>query len=79
MRPLQSTQDIYAMNLPLFLPDLAGLHRVAVTYFARFRMTLWQSLALSSGQLFDLSRDMRGHAPNVPTCTTGCLALRELR
>jgi len=30
--------DIYAMNLPLFLPDLAGLHRVAVTYFARFRM-----------------------------------------
>ncbi|CAK9042948.1 unnamed protein product [Durusdinium trenchii] len=30
--------DLYAMNLPLFLPDLAGLHRVAVTYFARFRM-----------------------------------------
>ena len=28
------------MNLPLFLPDLAGLHRVAVTYFARFRMSL---------------------------------------
>ena len=30
--------DLYAMNLPLFLPNLAGLHRVAVTYFARFRM-----------------------------------------
>ncbi len=28
------------MNLPLFLPNLAGLHRVAVTYFARFRMKL---------------------------------------
>lgn len=28
------------MNLPLFLPNLAGLHRVAVTYFARFRMQL---------------------------------------
>jgi hypothetical protein len=34
------SKDIYAMNLPLFLPDLAGLHRVAVTYFARFRMSL---------------------------------------
>lgn len=33
-------EDLYAMNLPLFLPDLAGLHRVAVTYFARFRMLL---------------------------------------
>lgn len=25
------------MDLPLFLPDLAGLHRVALTYFVRFR------------------------------------------
>ncbi|CAE6912162.1 unnamed protein product, partial [Symbiodinium sp. CCMP2456] len=30
--------DLYAMNLPLFLPDLPGLHRVATTYFSRFKM-----------------------------------------
>eukprot|EP00959_Pyramimonas_sp_CCMP1952_P189993 3974619-Pyramimonas_sp.AAC.1 len=28
--------DLYAMELPLFLPDRAGLHRTAFAYFARF-------------------------------------------
>eukprot|EP00928_Gymnodinium_smaydae_P070784 TRINITY_DN54553_c0_g1_i1.p1 TRINITY_DN54553_c0_g1~~TRINITY_DN54553_c0_g1_i1.p1 ORF type:complete len:1204 (-),score=156.88 TRINITY_DN54553_c0_g1_i1:33-3110(-) len=29
--------DLYAMELPLFLPDRAGLHHVAFSYFSRFR------------------------------------------
>lgn len=35
--------DLYAMNLPLFLPDRAGLHYTAFAYFKRFLSTLEQS------------------------------------
>uniref|UniRef100_A0A7S4R438 Sulfotransferase domain-containing protein n=1 Tax=Alexandrium monilatum TaxID=311494 RepID=A0A7S4R438_9DINO len=31
--------DLYAMELPLHLPDRAGLHHTAFAYFARFRRT----------------------------------------
>lgn len=32
--------DLYAMDLPLFLPDRAGLHHTAFAYYSRFRKNM---------------------------------------
>ncbi|CAK0801857.1 unnamed protein product [Prorocentrum cordatum] len=51
--------DLYAMELPLFLPDRAGLHRTAFAYFARFFQNV-----LHAGQPWGEVHPRRGAAPH---------------
>ncbi|CAE8671658.1 unnamed protein product [Polarella glacialis] len=52
--------DLYAMNLPMFLPDREGLHHVALTYFSRFMKN-----TAHAGQAFAEPMPGRGNPPHL--------------
>eukprot|EP00913_Durusdinium_trenchii_P023107 g21693.t1 len=57
--------DLYAMAVPLFLPDRNGLHHTAFTFLSRFQKSLTTGMPFKE-RLPEMEEKERGHCTNIP-------------